>query len=30
LHRLDVTVFCQSRNRQQSITLSTLVYPQTQ
>jgi len=30
LRRLDLTVFWQSRNRQQSITLSTLVYPQTQ
>jgi prepilin-type N-terminal cleavage/methylation domain-containing protein len=30
VRRLDLTVFWQSRNRQRSVTLSTLVYPETQ
>jgi len=30
VRRLDLTVFWQSRNRPRSVTLTTLVYPQTQ
>ena len=30
MRRLDLTVFWQSRNQQRSVTLSTLVYPETQ
>lgn len=30
VRRLQLTVFWQSRNRQRSVTLSTLVYPETQ